>query len=104
MRAKVIDQILDNETRLCEDQGLCQRVCFHGDYGRFSQRVDLLELRGREHVLSLVGFELVVEFELFEEPEDTLGAGLREPGRGVLRFDGTAEAAEEEVCGFDEGV
>jgi hypothetical protein len=55
-------------------------------------------------VLSLVGFELVVEFELFEEPEDTLGAGLREPGRGVLRFDGTAETAEEEVCGFDEGV
>jgi len=76
MRAEVIDQILDNETRLCEDQGLCECVCFHGDDGRFAQRVDLLQFRGREHVLSLVGFELIVELELFEEPEDTLRAGL----------------------------
>jgi hypothetical protein len=40
----------------------------------------VLQFRGREPVFAaLEGFDLVGEFELLEEDEDTLGAGRFEP-------------------------
>jgi len=45
--------------------------------------MDFLELLGGEHVrAALVGLELVGDVELFEEPEDALGAGLLQPSSG----------------------
>lgn len=77
----MVDEVLDDETRLREDQGLgVGGAGRDADEGRFAQRVDLFELGRREHVLPLVGFEAVADWELFEEPEDALGAGFFEPG------------------------
>ena len=52
---------------------------FDRDNGRFAKRVDFLEFGGREHFLTLEGFEIIREGELFEEPENALGARFLEP-------------------------
>ena len=41
--------------------------------------MDFFEFAGCEHVDAFVGIEFVGEMELFEEPEDAVGAGLFEP-------------------------
>lgn len=43
--------------------------------------MDFLELGGSEHVAAaVVDLEGVVQFELFEKPDNALGAGFVEPG------------------------
>ena len=79
---EVVNEIFDNETRFGEHQGFGIGMGRYADDGRFAQRVDLFQLRWREHVLALVGFEGVGYGEFFEEPEDALGAGFFEPGGG----------------------
>ena len=79
---EVVDEVLDDEAGFGEDEGLGSRGGFDAHEGGFAQRVDLLQLRGREHGLALVGFEGVGQLQLFEEPEDALGAGLVEPMGG----------------------
>jgi len=54
----------------------------YSDDGGFPEGVDLLELRGCMFVgLTMEDLELIGNFELLKEPEDTLGAGLFEPGK-----------------------
>ncbi len=54
------------------------------DDGGFAERVDRFELGPGEHVLAAgVSAERVVQGELFEEPEDALGAGFLEPEEGL---------------------
>lgn len=45
--------------------------------------MDIFEFAGGEYVDALEGFEGIGGAELFEEPEDALGAGFFEPGGGV---------------------
>ncbi len=55
-----------------------------GDDGGFAEGVDRFELGPGEHVCAAgVGAQVVGEGELFEEPEDALGAGFFEPGEGL---------------------
>lgn len=79
---EMLAQILDNHRRLGQHKRLGRRAGrLEGDDGRLAQRVDLLELGGREEVgAALEGLEVVGEVEFFKEPEDTLGAGFFEPG------------------------
>ena len=50
--------------------------------------MDFFQRGGREHGFALVGFEIVFQVELFEEPEDSLRAGLFEPVWGERRVSG----------------
>lgn len=51
------------------------------DDGGFAEGVDLFELRGCEELLvAVVELDVELDLELFEEPEDALGAGAVEPG------------------------
>lgn len=73
----MIQQILHNKATLSDDHGFRSRG-LHRDDGRFAQGVDLLELGGRElgGWVAVEDLKLVRDFELFEEPEDALGAGF----------------------------
>lgn len=81
----MLDQVFDNQARFGEDEGPVRWVGiwgFDGQDGAFAQRVHVFEGRGRETFFALVGFDGVGEVEVFEEEEDALGAGLREPVLG----------------------
>ncbi len=83
----MIDQVLDDVGRFRNDHRLSGGGGFDFDDGRLAERVDVLEFLGGEHFFgAFERFEGVVEFELFEEPEDALGAGLFEPGVGCLVY------------------
>lgn len=58
------------------------------DDGRLAERVHLLELGRREEglLVAVEDFDLVVDLELLEEPEDALGARLLEPMQAGLRW------------------
>ncbi len=81
--SKVLSQVLSNEARLGQDEGLARlggRVLGvgregDGDDGGFAQGVDLLELGWGEHVgAAAEDLDLVGEMELLEQPGDALGA------------------------------
>lgn len=78
----MVREVFDDKAGFREHQGrgrrwIRDRLDAHD--GGFAQRVDLFEGGGREHGLPLVGAQGVGEVELFEEPEDALGAGFIEP-------------------------
>jgi len=78
--AKVFGKILDNGARLCDDHGLLDSRNLHVDNGRLPQGMDLLQLGRCEHVTAaLIDLEIIIQLELFEEPEDAVRARLREP-------------------------
>ena len=54
----------------------------------FAQGMDFFQRGAREHGFALVGLEIVFQVELFEEPEDSLRAGLFEPVWGERRVSG----------------
>ena len=77
---KVLGEVFGDEGGLGDDDGFGQTWGFYGDEGRFADWVHSLELRRSELVGgSLVGFDLVVDFAFFEQPEDALGTGLFKP-------------------------
>ncbi len=88
----MVREVFDDEARFRKHQGrgrrwIRDRLDAHD--GRFAQRVDLFEGGGREpNGLPLVGAQGVGEVELFEEPEDALGAGFIEPFLGGLCVSG----------------
>lgn len=81
---EVIAQVLGHEAALGQYDGLgigARRR--DGDDGRLAKRMDLLQFRGCQHRL-LVAVEeddVVGDVELFEEPDDALGARVVEPAR-----------------------
>ena len=76
----MVGEIFDDEARFGEDQWRGWiRGGLDAHEGGLAQRVHLFQRGWREHVFPLVGLEGVGELELFEEPEDALGAGLFEP-------------------------
>ena len=93
---KVLSQILHDETRLGQDDGLALFLvgCWvlgigrlgrwgegDGDDGGFAEGMDLLEFGRGEHVgAAAEDLDVVGEVELLEQPGDTLGAGVVEPG------------------------
>ena len=85
---EMVDEVLDDVARLGDGDGrAARRGGGDGDDGGFAEGVHALQVRWGEHLLPLEGVEVVVEVELFEEPEDALGAGLFEPAIGGVRVD-----------------
>lgn len=86
----MLDEILDDEARFREHQRRRRAGRLDAHDGRFAQRVHLFQRGGREHGLALVGEQGVGMLELFEEPEDALGAGFFEPKKcgGVCEYGG----------------
>lgn len=85
VRRKVIAKVLADCSTLSQNDGLIERRGRDSDQRRFAERVNGFELRRCELVgLPLVHFHVVGSFlgTFFEEPDDTLGAGLFEPGFG----------------------
>lgn len=77
---KVVAEVFRNEPRLGQDQRLLGVGALDADNGGFAQGMNLLELLGGQHVgASLVSLEFIVDLELLEEPEDSLGAGFLQP-------------------------
>lgn len=60
MRRKVLSQILVDEARFREDDGLRSARCLNADDRRFSKRVNLFQFRRSEHLLPLEDFDVVV--------------------------------------------
>lgn len=79
LRSEMLDQVFDDQARFGEDQGLWGFGGLDAQDGDLSERVHVFEGRGREAFFAVVGFEGIGEVEVFEEEEDALGAGLREP-------------------------
>lgn len=80
MGGEVLSQVFKDESRFRNDHGLGLAGTFHADDGRFTQRVDLLQLRRRHHLLPLEDFDAVVDIgAFFQKPDHTLGAGVVEP-------------------------
>lgn len=89
MFSEVISNVLHDGTRLGQHQGFVQSGRFNCDGRGFAQRVDLLQLWGRMLVLlTHIGFDSVIHFELFEQPHNALAARLIEPEASVsIQFD-----------------
>lgn len=82
---EVVAEVLGDEAALGQDGGLGalgRSMRGEGQDGRLAERVDLLELRGREHggLVAVVELDVVGEAQLLEEPEDALSPGEVEPG------------------------
>ena len=78
--AIMIDQVLDDQAGLGDHERLLQIRARDADDGRFAQRVDLLEFWVGQHFGgALVGFQVVGDVQLFQEPEDALRAGFFKP-------------------------
>jgi hypothetical protein len=71
-RTRKLTDVLDDCRGLGEDQGLRGSCSFNGQDRCFPQRVNLLKLRRRKHVLSFVRLELIWNFQLFQQPEYTV--------------------------------
>ena len=81
---EVVTEVFRNEPRFRQDQRFGRVGILDPDDGGLSEWVHLLELLGAEHVgASLEGFEIIVDAEFFEEPEDALGSGFLQPGWSV---------------------
>lgn len=79
--AEVIAQILDDGARLGQDHGLVGARGLDFDDGRLAQGVDLLELGGRKLVgATLENLQLILQLELFQQPQDAVASRLLEPG------------------------
>jgi hypothetical protein len=68
--------IVDNGTRF--DNNSVIAIYIIGQHWRLAQLVNLLQFRGRQ-ISQLIPFvldDLVIEFELFKQPEDSLRAGV----------------------------
>lgn len=77
---EVVAKVFRNEPRFSQDQRFGGVGILDTDDGGLSEGVHLLELLGAEHVrASLEGFEVIVNAEFFEEPEDALGSGFLQP-------------------------
>jgi hypothetical protein len=66
----VVQEVLDNESTLGHDNGLWISLVLDADDRRLAQRVDLLQLWGREVRLrvSVEDYQLIRELQFFNEP------------------------------------
>jgi hypothetical protein len=80
VRSKVVGQVLGDKTRLGKDQRISSTRSGDADYGRFAQRVNLLQLGRCEHFGgALEDFDVVVDIAFFEKPDEALSSGFIEP-------------------------
>jgi hypothetical protein len=80
----MVDQVLDDCAWLGEHERFGGRWWFDLDDGWFAQRVDVFQFWvGEEVFLPFVCLERVGEVQLFQEPEDAVGAGGFEPRDGL---------------------
>lgn len=78
----MLDEILGHPAGFGEEDGLGAVGGLDLHDGRFAEGVDLFELGGCEGgcLVAVEDLEGVGDFELLEEPDYALGAGLVEPG------------------------
>lgn len=74
-------EVFRHEAALGNDNGLAAGRGRDGDDGGLAERVDFLQFGRREHglLVAVKDFDFVREAELFEQPDDALGARLFEP-------------------------
>lgn len=87
VRREVVAQVLEDGSALGQNNGLREQGSSDSNDWRFTQRVDGFQFRRCKLVgLTLVDLDIVGGCfgAFFEEPDDALGAGFLEPGRGWL--------------------
>jgi hypothetical protein len=80
VRSKVVGQVLGDEARLGEHQGVGSPRSSDFNDGRFAERVYLLQLGRCLHFGgALEDFDVIVDTAFLKEPDETLSSGLVEP-------------------------
>jgi hypothetical protein len=80
MLAKVVAYVLNNCLTLCDYNVLVGASRPDADSRRLAKRMDDLQFWACALVLvALVNFDVILEIQLFEQPDDALTAGLVEP-------------------------
>lgn len=62
------DEVLEDQARFGQHQRLWNRLRLDGHDWELAKRMDLFELRWRQFIYSIICFDLIFDFEFFQEP------------------------------------